>query len=99
MVTLEIINNKDYLYYLRDEYGNMYTLNLEFLDITLQPKTGNILCINKELLNPKYEGYSTNYTFGALENKYGKTNISINDIDIIKILIGDQELILKRIYG
>lgn len=99
MLTLEIINRKDYLYYLRDENGNKYTLNLEFFDISTQPKAGNMLYINKELLNPKYDGYSTSYTFGNLDNKFGKDNIQKNDIDVIKLLIGDEKIYLKRIYG
>lgn len=55
--------------------------------------------MNKELLNSKYEGYSTIYTFGDLKSKYGKTNISLDDIDVIKVILDKTEIYLKRLYG
>lgn len=62
-------------------------------------RNGDYICIAEELLNPKYEGYSTSYTFGSLESIYGKENILINDIDIIKVIIDEKEIYLKRLYG
>ena len=99
MVKLEIVETKNYEYNLKDENENNYILNLEFLDIAEKPKNGDIIYINHELLNSKYEGYSTSYTFGNLENKYGKNNIDINDIDVIKLVIGERAIYLKRLYG
>lgn len=55
--------------------------------------------MSEELLNPKYEGFSNIYTFGSLESKYGKENISITDIDVIKVAINKLEIYLKRLYG
>jgi len=37
-------------------------------------KDGDYIHISAELLNPRYAGYSTSYTFGNLNNKYGKDN-------------------------
>ena len=51
------------------------------------------------LLNKQYDGYSTSYTFGSLESKYGKENISMDDVDVIKVVISGMEIYLKRLYG
>lgn len=99
MVKLKIVNIDGYKYNLKDEERHNYIINLEFLDIEKKLEIGNYIYINKELLNPKHESYSTSYTFGSLENKYGKENISINDIDVIKIILDKKEIYLKRLYG
>ena len=99
MVKLEIISRSEYMYDLIDEYGQKYMLNLEFFDIDEELKIGDYIYINEELLNKKYDGYSTSYTFGNLENEYGKPNISLEDVDIIKVEIENKEIYLKRLYG
>lgn len=99
MIELEIVGIDNYEYKLKDENENNYILNLEFLDIKEKLKIGNYLYINEELLNTNYDGYSTSYTFGNIESNYGKDNISIDDIDVIKIVIDDKEILLKRLYG
>ena len=55
--------------------------------------------MNYELLNPNYEGYSPNYTFGNLDNKYGRANLPLDDIDVIRVVQEDKEIYLKRLYG
>lgn len=99
MIKLEIVDKNNYEYTLKDERDNNYILNLDFFDIEEKPKNGDYIYINKELLNSKYEGYSTSYTFGSLENKYGRENILIDDIDVIKVVIDNMEIYLKRLYG
>ena len=99
MIKLKIENIKGYEYNLKDQSQNIYNLNLEFLDIKEKPEVGNYIYINNELLNKNYSGYSTSYTFGQLESKYGKENISLDDIDVIKIVKDNIEIYLKRIYG
>lgn len=99
MVKLKIINIKSYLYDLKDEKGDKYILNLEFFDLAEKPKAGDYIYMKKELLDPKYDGYSTSYTFGSLESKYGKENITTDDIDVIKIVIDNKQIYLKRLYG
>ena len=59
MVKLRIVDIDNYKYYLEDEYKNNYTINLEFFDLKEKLKIGNYIYMNKELLNSKYEGYST----------------------------------------
>lgn len=99
MIKLQIINIKNYVYELKDTEEKKYIMNLEFFDIKEKPKVGDYLYIASELLNAKYEGYSTFYTFGDLESKYGKENISPEDIDVIKVEMDKKEILLKRLYG
>ena len=99
MIKLEIEKIENYIYALKDENGKLYNLNIEFFDVEENLKTGDFIFINEELLNKKYDGYSTSYTFGNLENKYGKSNILIDDIDVIKLITDDKEIYLKRLYG
>lgn len=99
MEELKIIGINYYDYELINNIGQIYNLKLEFFDIEKKPQVGNIIYMNKELLNEKYEGYSIDYTFGDMKSEYGKSNISLNDIDVIKIIIDDFEIYLKRLYG
>lgn len=99
MVKLQIINKNNCLYKLKDIKENEYEINLEFLDIKSIPEIGDYICISAELLNPRYAGYSTLYTFGNLDNPCGKSNLNINDTDVIKIITGNKEIVLKRLYG
>lgn len=99
MIKLEIINKNDYEYKVKDESGKTYILNLEFFDIQELPKEKDYIYISEELLDNKYDGYSTSYTFGGLDSIYGKENIEMNDVDVIKLVIDRNEIYLKRIYG
>ena len=98
-IKLKIVEKNKYMYKLQDEDNRMYMLNIEFLDIEETPQKGDVIYINKELLNPKHDGYSTSFTFGNLDNKYGRANLSIDDIDIIKVVKHEKEIYLKRLYG
>ena len=99
IIRLKILEKGKYEYKLQDDEEHEYIINIEFLDIIEEPEIGDLIYINKELLDPKYEGYSTSYTFGSLESKYGKENISIDDIDVIKVVKGETTIYLKRLYG
>ena len=99
MIKLQIEKKDGYIYNLKDKNEKIYILNLEFLDIEEVPREGDFIEISAELLNPKYAGYSTSYTFGDLDNKYGKENIKMNDLDVVKLEIHGKEIYLKRLYG
>ena len=99
MIRLEIVGRDDYLFKLKDDMDKLYTVDLEFLDVEDDIKVGDFINISAELLNPRYAGYSTNYTFGSLESKYGKDKVQINDVDVIKLETEDKEIYLKRLYG
>ena len=99
MVQLKILNKNNYEYILEALDGKHYNINLDFLDIKKEPNIGNYIFINEKLLNPSFEGYSTYYTFGSLENKYGRKITDLTDIDVIKVIIDEIEIYLKRLYG
>lgn len=99
MIRLEIVNKNNYEYNLKDNSGNNYILNLDFFNIKEKPKIRDYIYMCAELLNPEYDGYNTSYTFGSLENKYGKESIAIDDVDVIKVVIDKKEIYLKRLYG
>ena len=99
MIKLKVEKINQYEYELKDENEKKYNLNLEFCDINESLEVEDIVYINEKLLDKKYEGYSTSYTFGNLESKYGKEIKNLNDIDVIKIVKKDDEVYLKRIYG
>lgn len=99
MIKLEIISRNNYEYEVKDESGKTYILNLDFFDIQEKPTGGDCIYISEELLDSQYDGYSTSYTFGGLDSIYGKENIEINDIDVIKLIINKNEIYLKRLYG
>lgn len=99
MMKLRIASNTGYLYVLEDESNKKYSLNLEFLDLEEPLKIGNQIYMNPELLDSNYDGYSTSYTFGNLDNMYGRANLPLDDIDVIKVVKEDKEIYLKRLYG
>lgn len=99
MVKLRIVNKNNYEYELKDEEQKTYNINIEFLGVEIEPKIGDYIYISAELLNTRYSGYSNNYVFGELGNKYGKENINLTDIDVIKVVTTEKEIYLKRLYG
>lgn len=98
-IKLKIVETNKYVYKLKDDAKRLYILNIEFLDIEETLQIGDFIYINEELLNPKHDAYSTSFTFGNLDNKYGRANLSIDDIDIIKVVKHEKEIYLKRLYG
>lgn len=99
MVKLRIVNKNNYEYELKDEEQKNYNINIEFLGVEIEPKIDDYIYISAELLNTRYSGYSTNYVFGELDNKYGKENINLADIDVIRVVTTQKEIYLKRLYG
>lgn len=99
MVKLEVISKENYIYILLDENRNEFSLNLQFFDIAENPSVGNYIYMSEELLNPYHLRQSLSYVFGSLDSKYGKENIALDDVDVIKIDINGSETYLKRLYG
>lgn len=99
MKKLEIIKQNNYEYCFKDENSNEFNLNLEFLDIEQKPKIGDYIYMHEELLDSQYDGYCSSYTFGSVDSKYGKQNIALDDVDVIKLVIDKKGIILKRLYG
>lgn len=99
MVKLRIVNKNNYEYKLEDEEKKTYNINIEISETGIKPQIDDYIYISNELLNPRYSGYSTSYTFGNLDSKYGKESINLADIDVIRIITNEKEIYLKRLYG
>ena len=99
MIKLKIIRCDNYTYKLKSESGEIYDLNIEFFDLDEKPNKRDYIYMSEELLNPIYEGYSKSYTFGSLQNIYGRDIIPEKDVDCIKVKINKKEILLKRLYG
>ena len=100
-VKLKIIEKNKENYKLISENKNVYELTLQFFDINDEekPDVNDYINISAELLNPMYREYTTFFAFGKLDNICGKPNISLDDIDVIKIEKNNEEIVLKRLYG
>ncbi len=99
MVKLKIEQVNKNLYRLKDEDDTMHEVVLKFLDIDEKPNVGDTIFMKSELLRRDYVGYSNFYTFGSLKNSYGKSDVELGDIDVIKICINNRVILLKRLYG
>lgn len=99
MIKLVIKGIDNTIYKLIDDKGFEYQLNLEFIGLDRKLKINDIIEISMELLNPKSSSYNAFYTFGLLDDITGRNNVSMNDLDVIKLIINDEEIYLKRLYG
>ena len=102
MLKLQVLSiTNDYYYKLIDiDTKQVYTHILEFTSLKQPIKTGDVIIIHKELLNPQYPGYNSSYTFGSINSIYGKDVNSSNDTDVIGLKRDNKKAIaLKRLYG
>ena len=96
MIKLIIENIDGYNYILKDSNNKSYNINIEFYDIDVLPKVGDIIYINNKLLNKINNNV---VSFGKLDGIYGRTITDENDEDIISLSIQDKIIYLKRYYG
>ena len=94
---IEKIENNNYV--LVNKSGEKFEFNLTFYDLEENLSKGDFLYFNKELLNPEYKEYSKTYFFGPLDEVSGREIKSKDDIDLIKIKLGDKTIYLKRFFG
>ena len=99
MIKLVIKNIDNTIYKLVDDKGLEYELNLEFIGLDRELKINDIIEISMELLNSKSSSYSAFYTFGLLDDVTGRSDVSITDNDVIKIITDNKEIYMKRLYG
>ena len=91
-----IINNQDkYKYELKDKDNKIYHFNIEFYNLKQEPKIGDYIYINENLLQEEYSVLS----FDFLDSKYGRSIDLLDSKDIIVLLINNEKLYLKRVYG
>ena len=96
MIKLIIENIDGYNYILKDSNNKSYNINIEFYDIDVLPKVGDIIYINNKLLNKINNNV---VSFGKLDGIYGRTITDENDEDVIGLSIQDKIIYLKRYYG
>lgn len=75
-----------------------HTFGLEFIKVPT-PGVGEIICLNRELLNTQSELFSKNYIFGELTSEYGRKITSKTDPDLAVIKVKNDRIFLKRLYG
>ena len=102
MKKLKIISKERNEYKLEDEERKSYNIIIELMDIEKELEIGDYIYMKEELLDSKKDEYSTSYIFGNMESKYGR-KLTEKDYgesaDIIKIIIEEKEIYLKRLYG
>ena len=100
MVQLQITKVNKWQYFLKDVESNKeYVHTFEFHGLKKKLKAGDKIIMHKELLDPKFSGYSADYTFGAINAIYGREVLSVADLDAIGVKQGDEITTLKRFYG
>ena len=96
MIKLIIESIDGYNYILKDSNNESYNINIEFYDIDVLPKEGDIIYINNKLLNKINNNV---VSFGKLDGIYGRKITDENDEDVIGLSIHDKVIYLKRYYG
>ena len=76
-----------------------YNFSITFFGLKQDVAVGDVIAIHKELLDPTYVEYSTQYYFGPLNEVYGRKVTSKDDIDFIAIKTKNDIIKLKRFFG
>ena len=95
MKKLEINKIGKYEYELKDSDHKIYHFSMEFYDTEKQPKTGDFIFMSEKLLRDDYAVLN----FGSLGSKYGRNIETADDDDLIVLLVDDEKIYLKRVYG
>lgn len=93
MKKVTIKNKEEYIYYLIDD-NNEYKLKIEFYDLNILPKKGDILYLDEKLLKEKIL-----LSFGLINNIDGKYINLLKEDEIIILDNGKEKIYLKRYYG
>lgn len=98
-MTLKITSIENNNYTLISKSGQQYLYTLKFLKVEPKVKVGDYIVIKDQLLDPKYQEFSSSYIFGDLSSPCGRKITSNEDIDVIKLIQGNNKKYLKRLYG
>ena len=86
--------NKFNEYILQDiKTKRTHRLILEFYGIN--PKVGDIILLNEELLDPKSDLYIQSYAF----EKFNEIENNLDKADLAGLITKDKKYVLKRMYG
>lgn len=95
MKKLEINKIDNYQYELKDMDNKIYHFNIEFYNLEKEPKIGDYIYMNEKLLKEEYSMLN----FDILESKYGRNIQTEEDDDLVILLIDNEKIYLKRVYG
>ncbi len=91
-----IITKKDnYEYTLKDMDNNEYQFNIEFYNIKNNPEVGDYLFMSEKILQDN----NSLLSFDVLESEYGRKIENANDDDILILILKEEKIYLKRVYG
>ena len=89
-----IIKKDSYVYTLKDTDNNMYQFNIEFYNIEKNPEVGDYLFMSEKILQE-----NTFLSFDILESEYGRKIENANDDDLVVLIINEEKIYLKKVYG
>ena len=92
MKKLEINKIDNYQYELKDN-NKIYHFNIEFYNLEKEPKVGDYIYMSEKLLQEEYSVLN----FDILDSGYDR-NIKTKE-DLVTLLIDNEKIYLKRVYG
>ncbi len=95
MQKLMIIKKDNYDYTLQGKDNKEYHFNIEFYNIERNPNVGDYLFMSEKILQENNSVLS----FDGLESEYGRKLKNANDDDILILVINEEKIYLKRVYG
>lgn len=90
-----IAKKDNYEYTLKDTDNKEYQFNMEFYNIEKLPEVGDYLFMSDKILQENNSVLS----FDGLESEYGRKLKNATDDDIVILMINDEKIYLKRVYG
>ena len=95
MKKLMIVKKDNYEYVLKDTDNKEYKFNMEFYNIERNPEVGDYLFMSEKILQENNAVLS----FDNLESEYGRKIENADDEDIVVLMINEEKIYLKRVYG
>ena len=95
MKKLMIVKKDKYEYVLKDTDNGEYQLNMEFYNVEKDPEVGDYLFMSEKILQENNAVLS----FDTFESEYGRKIENALDDDIVVLMIKDEKIYLKRVYG
>ena len=95
MKKLMIAKKDNYEYVLKDTDNKEYQFNIEFYNVERLPEVGDYLFMSEKMLQENNFVLS----FDVLESEYGRKIENADDDDIVVLMINEEKIYLKRVYG
>ena len=94
MQKLMIVKKDNYEYFLQALDNKEYQFNMEFYNVERNPEVGDYLFMSEKILKE-----NTFLSFDVLESEYGRKIENADDEDIVVLMINEEKIYLKRVYG